>query len=301
MIKFLEKYRFIKRDEDTKFIYDYNIADTILRIFSILWLGHVFLTYQDILNRPKELFEPIIWVQQLLFSSIPKEITFYIVLLISIVLCIVTIFKKSITLRFLLFVLILILNTLKWNYNFFSHVGHLFVLTHLFTFLLPPRKIDKTLSRNEIILYSNSIRIAFAGILITYTMAGFWKFLVLFYKLIFTTNSVNWLSNKAIELNAIVSSRLWDEQISPFMLSVYEVPFVWQIGIIITFIVQLIAVLGAFNKKLSYLIVSILILFHIYNMIFINTFFYTSVFVLIILFLPYHLIKLKNLIKLIFE
>lgn len=286
----------INRVEDDKFIFDFGIADKLLRIFSVLWLGHIYLNYKDLINRPKELFEPIVWIQKLLISTVPNTFIFYSILVLSIILCVVTIFNKAILYRLLLFVLLLYLNTIKWNYNFFSHVGHLFILAHFFTIFIPPIKSIKHISSEEKINYANSIRYAFAGVLMTYTFAGIWKFAVLFYKLLFDPTSLNWMSKNAVEFNALLSARLWDEQISPIMIKIYEIPFLWQFLTLLIFAFQLIAVLGAFNKKIAIPILFALVLFHIYNMLFINTYFFTSLFTLIILFLPYHRILKRRFI-----
>jgi len=286
---------FIKEDENEKFIIDYSYADVLLRIFSIFWIGYIIFVFHENLNRPASLFEPIIWLQKLFISSIPSLYLFYSIIIISLFLCIYTIFNKKIVYRGILFLLLLWLNTLKWNYNFFSHVGHLFLLAHFFTIFIPSKNINSLNSKNDIRLFSNSIRWAYAGVLITYTMAGFWKFLSLFHKLIYQSKLINWMSEDAVELNAIVSSRIWDESVSISMLKIYEIPFIWQAATLFIFCIQLIAVLGAFNKKLSYIVLAGLLIFHLYNILFINTFFYVSSIVLLILLLPYHLVNRKRL------
>lgn len=285
------KFRLINQLENEKFIYDYSFADVLLRIFSIVWIGHVINAFQENLNRPSSLFEPLIWIQKWVSPNLPSIFLFYAVISIAVFLCVYTIFNKKIIYRFFLFLLLLWLNTIKWNYNFFSHVGHLFLLAHLFTLFIPSKTIEKLNSTIEIKQFAYSIRWAYAGVLITYTMAGFWKFLALFSKLIFHPNQVSWLSKNAAELNAIVSAHLWDETVSNAMLKFYDIPLIWQIGTLVIFTAQLFAVLGAFNKKLSYYILATLVLFHLYNILFINTHFYTSTFVLLILLFPYHLLN----------
>ena len=284
------KIQLINQQENEKFIYDYSFADILLRIFSIAWIGHVIFAFEENKNRPTSLFEPLIWIQKWLSPNLPSNFLFYSVVSVAIFLCIYTIFNKKIIYRVSLFLLLLWLNTIKWNYNFFSHVGHLFLLAHFFTLFIPSKTIEHLNSTIEIKQFSYSIRWAYAGVLITYTMAGFWKFLALFSKILFHPNQINWLSEDAAELNAIVSARLWDETVPNFMLKFYDIPLFWQIGTLVIFTAQLLAVFGAFNKKISYYILTLLVLFHIYNMLFINTHFYASTFVLLILLFPYHLL-----------
>ena len=283
---------FTNKKEHKLFIIDFYYGSLSLKLFTIIWCIYQVFVYNEISKRPSSLFEPVIWFQKILTPTLPNQVFYYSIITITILLCVLSIYKNKIVLNVLIFISILWLNTIKWNYGFFSHVGHTFVLAHFFSMLLP---IPLKLKTNQIQKYSNSIKLSLAGVLITYTMAGSWKFIMLAYKLIFKPHEINWLNENAVELNAIVSARLWDEKISDLMLSIYDIPYIWEIGTVFIFTVQLIAVLGALNKKLSYFIISNIILFHIYNTLFINTSFYVAMITLIILFFPYHkLTFLKN-------
>ena len=280
----------IRDSENKKYIIDYYYADVLLRIFTILWIGYVIFSYHENLNRPESLYEPIIWVQKWFMPTQPSLMAFYAIVIFSISLSIFTIINKQIVYRGILFLLLLWLNAVKWNYNFFSAVGHLFLLAHFFSIFIPPLIISKfNNDAFKIKQFSYAIRWSYAGILITYTMAGTWKFIALFYKIIFHPNKINWMHENAVELNAIVSARLWDEMVSITMLNIYDIPYIWQIATLFIFCFQLIAVLGAFHKKVSFLVLTSLLSFHIYNMFFINTSFFVSSIVLLIILFPYHL------------
>jgi len=284
----------INNNENKKYIFNYY-SDIILRVFTLFWIAAVIFSYIENNQRPESLFEPIIWIQKWFITTQPSTTVFYTITILASFLSVITIFKKKIFCRSVLFILLLWLNAVKWNYNFFSHVGYLFLLTHFFTIFIPPKKISGFKNdNNEITLFSHAIRWSCAGILITYTMSGVWKFLGLLYKIVFQPEAINWLSKDAVELNAIVSARLWDESISETMMAIYEIPIIWQIATITIFLFQLVAVLGAFNKKISYFILISLVIFHIYNMLFINTFFYVSTAVLVIILFPYHLVLKKT-------
>ena len=280
--------KLIRKKDNNLFIIDYAFADFFLRIFSLFWVTYVVFSYQENNARPISLYKPVIWFQEWFLSSLPSPVLFYSIVLITCFLCVYTIVNKNILYRTVLFFLLLWLNTIKWNYNFFSHVGHLFLLAHFFTIFIPSKNIDTFTNYKDKKSFSLAIRWAYAGVLVTYSLAGFWKFSSLFYKTIFKSNAINWLSEDAVELNAIVSARIWDEQISKTMLNIYEIPYIWEIGTFFIFLIQFIAVLGAFNKRMSYFILTFLLIFHIYNMLFINTHFYVASFVLIILLFPYH-------------
>lgn len=279
--------KLINRKEDEKFIINYFFSDLFLRIFTFLWIGYVIFAYNENLHRPESLFEPINWLQKILMPQLPSQGVFYLVVLTAAGLCFLTLKSKKVIFRALLFLVLLWLNCIKWNYNFFSHVGHLFLFAHFFTIFITP---EKRLNSKD---NAMAIRWALAGVLSTYTMAGIWKFVSLFYKTLIkpTPNQATWLSEDAVELNAIVSARLWDQSTNAEQFTMYNIDYIWVAGTIFIFFIQLISVLGGFNKKLSYFIVFFLVLFHIYNSLFINTSFYVSVIVLIILFFPYHKIN----------
>ncbi len=285
-MRFLKKI--INNNDNDKFIIDYYYTDFFLRIFSIFWIFYVVYCYHINASRPESLYEPIIWLQRVLMPKPPSVFLFYTLVVLSLGLSLYTIKSKKIIYRIILFSLLLWLNMIKWNYNFFSHVGHLFLIAHFFTICVPSTKINNISKPEDVTYYAKTIKWINAGILVTYTMAGIWKFGALFYKLIFRPKDINWISEDAVELNAIVSAKIWDESVSEFMLNLYETPFIWEISTILIFAFQLIAVLGGFNKKLSVLILISLLVFHIYNIIFINTSFYTASFVLLIFLFPYH-------------
>jgi hypothetical protein len=285
----------INKNDNSRYIFDYYYSDILLRVFTIFCIVNIIIQYNENIKRPDSMYEPIIWLQKLLASTQLTQLQFYILILLSIGLCIITIFNRKIIYRILLFLLVLYLNTIKWNYNFFSHVGHLLILAHFFTIPIPIRK--GLLNKNQKKITSNTIKWSLAGVLITYSMAGFWKISTLIYKLFYKPNEINWLSEDAVELNSIVNLRTYDETLSNNLLAIYKIPYIWEISTLIIFFVQLFAVFAVFNKKISYFILIGLVTFHIYTTLFLNIFFYTSAFVLIILLFPYHLIFKKRFEK----
>ena len=277
--------KLINQSENINYIIDYYYADKLLKIFTFLWILYVIFCFHENQQRAEILHEPIIWIQKV-FNYNKYEC--YIFTIISMFFCLICILNNNILPRLILFLCIMYLNAVKWHYNVFSHVGHLLLLAHFTTIFIPRIKFTEHLSKKAKKEYSYAIRWALAGILATYTLAGIWKFLSLFYKIIKHPNEVHWLHPYAVELNAIVSARYWDETISEKMLRIYEIPYIWEFGTIFIFFIEFIAIAASFRKNISYFIVTSIIIFHIYNIIFINTSFYVSSFVLLILFFPYH-------------
>ncbi len=285
-MKFINRIitRFYKLEEDVLYLYDFRIFDKIVGIFSIIWTFYIVWMYQTVLlARPESLYMPIYWFQKVFMPTLPQPVYFYTVVTLTILLLILNYFRQRVFHRILLFFLILWLNALKWNYNFASHVGHIFVLTYFFSIFLNFDKVENDVKGKAVAAHWFH-----AGILLTYTLAGVWKFIGLFYKLFIETQKMSWLNEHAIELNAIVSKRIHDEFPSSLILKLYAIPYIWEILTICIFFIQLFSIMGALNKRLSYFFLAGLIIFHLYNSVLNNTDFYVAIITLIILFFPYH-------------
>lgn len=102
---------------------------------------------------------------------------------------------------------------------------------------------------------------------------------------------MSWLHPQAVELNTIVSLRLNDHRPSSTLMKLYEIPFLWEILTLIIFLTQFFAIIGSFNKKLGYLVLFLLIMFHLYNGFVNETYFYVAPIVLVIFFFPFHKFK----------
>lgn len=279
--------RFYKSEEDELYLYDFRVFDKIVGIFSIIWTFYIVWLYQNVLlPRPESLYMPINWFQKVFMPTFPQPTYFYSMVVLTILMLVVNYFRQRIFYRIVLFFLILWLNALKWNYNFASHVGHIFVLTYFFSIFL---NFDR--QKDDLKGKAAAVHWFHAGILLTYTLAGAWKFIGLFYKLFMETQKMSWMNEHAIELNAIVSKRIHDEFPSAFILDLYAVPYVWEILTVCIFFIQLFSIMGALNKRLSYFFLAGLIIFHLYNSILNNTDFYVAIITLVILFFPYHLFK----------
>ncbi len=288
-MKYINKLisRFYKPEEDVLYLYDFRVFDKIVAVFSIIWTLYIVWLYQNVLlPRPESLYMPIYWFQKVFMPTLPSPVYFYTVVILTLLLLVLNYVRQHVYYRIILFLLILWLNALKWNYNFVSHVGHIFVLTYFFSIFL---NFDK--GANDIRGKAIAVHWFQAGILLTYTLAGVWKFIGLFYKLFIETQKMSWLNEHAIELNAIVSKRIHDEFPSAFILKLYAIPYVWEVLTVCIFFIQLFSILGALNKRLSYFFLAGLIIFHLYNSILNNTDFYVAIITLIILFFPYHKFK----------
>ncbi|MBK9327859.1 MAG: hypothetical protein IPM95_00810 [Sphingobacteriales bacterium] len=279
--------RFYNSGEDELYLYDFRVFDKIVGIFSVIWTLYIVWLYQNVLlPRPESLYMPINWFQTVFMPTLPHPAYFYSMVVLTLLSLILNYFRQHLFYRIVLFFFILWLNALKWNYNFASHVGHIFVLTYFFSIFLNFDKMGTDVRGR-----AAAVHWFHAGILLTYTFAGVWKFIGLFYKLFIDTQKMGWLHEHAIELNAIVSKRIHDEFPSSSVLQLYSIPYLWEVLTAGIFLIQLFSIMGSLNKRLSYFFLAGLIIFHLYNSILNNTDFYVAGITLILLFFPYHRYK----------
>lgn len=274
---------------DQKYLMDFLISDKIFRVFTIFWIFYIVSIYnQRIALSEQQLFVPILDFQKLIIPSFPSFFYFYSIVIIGIITALWSIKNKIIFPRIILLFCVLWLNAFQWSFGAISHSGHLLVLTHFFSIFLVYK------SGFDLRSFVTQIKFFQFGILSTYSLAGLWKFIFLIRDTIVPKEEyTTWLDPNSVKRNAIVNLLSKDYIAEGWMARMYDIPFLWQMSAIFVFIIQLIAVLAVIKKKWSYIIVSGLIIFHLYNQYFTLTYFYPAIFTLIIVFFPYHLI-LKN-------
>jgi hypothetical protein len=261
-------------------------ADFLLRFVVAGWLCFQLYTYHQMALRPAELFEPINWFDKLFMPSFPNIYVWYFVWLSAFLANLSLIFRgENFFGRVLLGALILYINCIRWKYEFFSHVGHLIVLYHLLGALLPRQN---SFGKNqETIDYSSAIKWLNFGVLVTYTMAGLWKVVGLFYKMIFKPDELNWLNPLAMKVNSIIGYRDWDRDLDAVE-TLYSVPILWQIAFLLMLYIQTSSIFGVLRPQLAVYYAIGNIAFHLINAFLIHIEFYISPLILFVMFFPYH-------------
>ncbi|WP_333660373.1 hypothetical protein [Chishuiella changwenlii] len=287
--KFYSLLQLDNKEENQKYLFDYTISDKIFRGFTILWIFSIVYLYNTRLPlSEKGLYVPLLEFQKIFIPSFPSQTYFYLIVVLGILMAIWSISKKVIFPRVILLFCVLWLNAFKWSFGIISHSGHLLILTHFFSLFLvynPIYNLKKFVCQ---------IKFFQLGILSTYSVAGLWKLLFLIRdSFIPKSDTTTWLDPEAVKTNAIINLLSKDYIADGWMEKIYDIPIFWQVSVLTIFFVQLIAITGIINKKWSYIIVGLLISFHVYNQYFTLTYFYPAIFTLLIVFFPYHLV-LKN-------
>ncbi len=171
-----------------KRVLDFQIGVRIFYAFTIIWLGQKFMHLHKIFARDEDLLKPLHWFAQIIFSAHLPLLFYQSVTVLAGFACFYALLKdqNNIYLQIFLVLVLMVLNTLKLSLGYIDHVDHLFLLAH---FLL--------ISYKRATLNSLFVKYFQSGLLITYTLAGFYKILGLLYKSIFTSE-ITWLHPKAL-------------------------------------------------------------------------------------------------------
>lgn len=277
-----------RQREDNAFLYFQFIhAERVARIFTYGWLIYQTWLYIVLSDRPDILYTPTHFLGQLLAPVFPSPAIYSSILIATFVCNTLSLCKiDSWLTRAFLFLGVLYLNNLNWNYGGFSHVGHLFVLFHFFTIFISDHDAsDPDTSQKEL---SNSVRWAYIGFMSTYTIAGIWKITGLIARFTFSTYGISWLSNNAALYNSIIGHKSWDLPLDSLTVQIFTIPYLWPIMFLIMLILQLTSFLATIRLPLFFWIGFGSIGFHIFNLIFMKIEFIITPIMLLILFFPYH-------------
>ncbi len=267
--------------------FHFHHAEQTLRIFTFGWLVYQAYLYTKLSDRPDILFTPMNWFGYLFMPDFPSLSIYLSILFFTLIFNISCIIKRNDwRLRLLLFIHILYLNSLNWNYGFFSHVGHLFVLIHFFTIFVPVSNPSKTGILD--IDTAKSIRGAYIGFMASYTISGLWKIYGLIARFTVSSDGISWLSNNAALYNSIIGHKSWDLPLDSLTVQIFTIPYLWPIMFLIMLILQLTSFLATIRLPLFFWIGFGSIGFHIFNLIFMKIEFIITPIILLILFFPYH-------------
>jgi len=264
-------------------VYNYKIVYYALRIFGLYWLLIQYLNFKKISEWPKDIYEPFLSAQRLIFPSYPSEILFASILVSCAVLLVITIFKQNYFLNFLIFIFIAIIN-LPISLNFsVGHHNHLIIIGYFMSIFLLPKNLT---NENDY----KWVQYFYLGLLATYSMAGISKFLGIAKNLIKGTDKITWLDKNAAKINTLDNYWMADIKVPNWILSLYEYENFWVIITVFAIIIQASSFLGAFNRKYLTFVMVFLYIFHWYTDFFVLADFQNAKnFVLIALF-PYHLL-----------
>lgn len=264
-------------------VFNYKVAYYVLRLFGLYWLIAQYLTFIKLKERPTAIYEPVFWLEKLMFPEFPGTFVYVGLLIVCASLLIITIFRPSYILNVLIFLLVAIIN-LPISANFgVHHDGHIIILGFFLSiFLLPKNLEDKDYKL---------VQYFYLGILMTYTLAGMGKILGTAKNVIKNTDKLTWLNSDAAKLNTYDNYWMADVVIPDSFKSIYAYDHFWVIITALGIVTQFFCFLGAFNRKLLTFFLIFLYIFHVYTAVFVLADFENANYFLIVVFFPYHILK----------
>ncbi|MDQ1097315.1 MULTISPECIES: hypothetical protein [Chryseobacterium] len=262
-------------------VFNYKIAYYAMRVFGLYWLFRQYLDYLRISRWPKEIYEPFLEVQRMIFSEYPSHFLYASILILCAVLLVITIFRQSWMLNLCIFLLMAVINfPISLNFSV-GHNNHLVILGYFMAIFLLPAKMK---SENDY----QWVQYFYLGLLTTYSLAGMFKFLGITKNIALHSGKITWIERNAAKINSLDNYWMADVNVPEWMLHLYAYENLWVIVTVMAIIFQAISFLGAFNRTFLTVIMVFLYTFHWYTDFFVLADFKDAKnFVLIALF-PYH-------------
>ncbi|GAE66430.1 hypothetical protein H3Z85_12440 [Chryseobacterium indologenes] len=263
-------------------VFNYKIAYYAMRIVGLYWLLSQYYRFSELQGRPKEIYEPFFLVEKIIFPEFPDILLFGVLLISCSLFIIISIFKPSYILNILIFLLMAVIN-LPLSANFgLHHDNHLVILGFFLSIFLLPTYLKE----NDYKL----IQYFYLGLLMTYTYAGASKFLGTAKNIIKGTDKMLWINKNSAKLNSYDNYWVADLDIPVWMKEVYAYENLWVFLTMTGISLQLLCFLGAFNRKLLTFFMLFIVVFHLYNIVFVLADFRNAIFFVLAALFPYHLL-----------
>lgn len=261
-------------------IFNYQIAYYFVRLFTFYWIWEQLQYFKIYSQRPPIFYNPVLWIQKILFAEYPSLQKFAILCGALCVVLIVSLLKQKYWLNFLIFVLVFIINIPIAGYSGVGHHSHVLVLFYFLSIFLLPKNLE---SKDY-----KQVQFLNLGILITYSFAGIWKLLSMIKDFITQNPDISWLEKNAAKYNSLYNFYIMDEKLPDWMAYSYSFENLWVFITVIGIVFQALCFLGAFNRNYLTFTILFLLAFHYYTKIFVIADWKSIKFGLIFMFFPYH-------------
>lgn len=267
-------------------IYNYKLSYYFIRIFGFIWLILQYVDFQTFVKRSNDFYKPTVWLQKIFFLNFPTAVYFYFLLLICGISLLVSLLKPSVFINIFSFFLIAIINLPLASYHNIGHHNHLFILCFFLSIFLVPKNLKLSDFKN--------VQYFQLGLLMTYSVSGFWKLVSMAKDIVLREPDISWFESDAAKLNTYTNFHFIDQLPPEFIIKIYSYQSFWSIVTVFAIFIQAFSFLGAFNRKILNVVMIFTIVFHLYNTYFVLADFTIAIFVVLILFFPYHYFKTKR-------
>ncbi|WHF51659.1 hypothetical protein QGN23_14735 [Chryseobacterium gotjawalense] len=261
-------------------VFNFRVSYFLFRVFTLFWLCQQLDFFYKFSKRATELYEPTVWFQRIIMPVFPAAYLYYSAAFVMAVFIVFSLFRFSILVNSLLFFLAAYISLPVVSYNGLSHTNHILILSYFFSIFLNPKKLA-----DEDYKY---VQIYYLGLLITYSLAGFWKLVSAGKDLITANPETSWFETNAAKFNSMLNYAIVDQELPHWMLKIYEYENLWIVITIVGIVLQALCFLGAFSRKYLTFCLVFLLMFHFYTVYFVIADLRIMKYGLIVLFFPYH-------------
>ncbi len=272
------------RNQVKNVLQDHFIARKVLNILTGFWLMWILEEYRIVMLRPASIYIADNYFVRLFMPTLPCALQVYSVIAIGFCTVAYNFYFSPLRIsKVILTATVMWLNILPWGYGFFSHVGHVFVLSHLLGIFLPDVNVSKENAAHSYL----SMQWYYLGIVANYSMSGIWKLGGLIYKLFANDGTIHWLHPKAALYNSIVGFHKYDIPLTS-QFDIFHFSWPWQVGFLIILLLQTFAVFIVLFPKRYFLFCIAIVTMHFVNITAFAIMFIWQPLVIFILFFPYH-------------
>jgi hypothetical protein len=261
-------------------------ADRALLLWSCVWLAIRWFRYTSVSQRPEVLYDPLTWLGALVFPTPPSEPVWYalfVLCFVSIVLCLWR--PQLIPARVALAACALLLMTPEFAHGHIEHINHLFLVAHTLAIFLP---LGRPAHEREAILQAEATEWYLAALLFPYMMAGVWKWVDMTIRQV-VKPGMTWLHPDALAIVSTNSHRQLDLPLD-FSAALVDVGPLAVVGYVTLASIFLASSIAAFRRPLLFIILPVIVTFHVVNFFTLNVLFLTTCIVAAVLFTPYELL-----------
>lgn len=262
-------------------VFNYQISYYFVRIFTFFWLWEQICFFNIYQQRALEFYNPKLGLQKVVFPEFPSVFYFGTLCVLLGFSLLWSLFKQSYWLNIAIFVLIFFINLPIAGYNGLGHHSHILILFYLFTIFLLPKEM--------VVADYKYVQYLYLGILITYSLAGIWKFLSIA-KDIYTNNpEISWIEKSAAKFNSLYNYYIIDQPLPNWMTQLYEYENLWIVVTFLGILFQALCFLGAFNRKYLTFTMLYIVSFHYYTKYFVLADWKSVIIGVVFIFFPYHI------------
>lgn len=195
-------------------VFNYKVAYYVIRLYSVYFLWNSYFKYKIFLQRPEELYEPVFYLQQLVFPGYPSGSIMLLICFACTILILISLVKESVLINLSIFILLIAVSVIvSVNYGI-PHGNHLLLLCFFLSAFLLPSKLKSADYKY--------VQYFYLGLLLTYSLSGFWKLTAIAKSVALSEEKLSWISTNAAKINTMINYYAINQPVPDWMINIYS-------------------------------------------------------------------------------